>query len=84
MSVSERYHFHPHSPPHTHTHLTAHGGGWGYSNSSVEAIRFSVDTEIVLGGYGLYGGRGQYNADIKVRFTSTRSYIEIHVAHYLY
>ena len=45
----------------------AHGGGWGYSNSSVEAIRFSPDTDIILGGLGLYGGRGQYNAEIKVK-----------------
>ena len=44
----------------------AHGGGWGYSASSVEAIRFSPDTEVLLGGFGLYGGRGTYNAEIKV------------------
>ena len=47
--------------------LTAHGGGWGYSASSVEAIRFTSDTDILLGGFGLYGGRGTYNAEIKVR-----------------
>ena len=46
---------------------TAHGGGWGYSASSVEAIRFSPDTDVLLGGFGLYGGRGTYNAEIKVR-----------------
>ena len=46
--------------------LTAHGGGWGYSASSVEAIRFSPDAEVLLGGFGLYGGRGTYNADVKV------------------
>ena len=46
--------------------LTAHGGGWGYSASSVEAIRFNPDTEVLLGGFGLYGGRGTYNAEIKV------------------
>jgi len=46
--------------------LTAHGGGWGYSASSVEAIRFTSDTDILLGGFGLYGGRGTYNAEIKV------------------
>lgn len=51
---------------------TAHGGGWGYSNSSVEAIRFSADTDIFLGGFGLYGGRGQYNAEIKVRHCPDR------------
>ena len=50
-----------------HDHyFTAHGGGWGYSASSVEAIRFSPDTDILLGGFGLYGGRGTYNAEIKV------------------
>ena len=46
--------------------LTAHGGGWGYSASSVEAVRFSPDAEVLLGGFGLYGGRGTYNAEIKV------------------
>lgn len=44
----------------------AQGGGWGYSNGSVEAVRFSVDQDIILGGYGLFGGRGSYNAEIKV------------------
>jgi len=47
--------------------FNAHGGGWGYSASSVEAIRFTSDTDILLGGFGLYGGRGTYNAEIKVR-----------------
>ena len=47
--------------------LAAHGGGWGYSASSVEAVRFSSDTEVLLGGFGLYGGRGTYNAEIKVK-----------------
>ncbi|XP_070552183.1 E3 ubiquitin-protein ligase MYCBP2-like isoform X2 [Ptychodera flava] len=42
------------------------GGGWGYSGHSVEAIRFSVDTDILLGGFGLFGGRGEYTAKIKV------------------
>jgi len=32
----------------------------------VEAIRFTSDTDILLGGFGLYGGRGTYNAEIKV------------------
>lgn len=26
-----------------------HGGGWGYSGQSVEAIRFMTDTDILLG-----------------------------------
>ena len=47
-------------------HLLGHGGGWGYSAHSVEAIRFSADTDILLGGLGLFGGRGEYTAKIKV------------------
>lgn len=27
----------------------SHGGGWGYSGHSVEAIRFMCDTDILLG-----------------------------------
>ena len=46
---------------------SGYGGGWGYSGHSVEALRFSVDADIVLGGLGLFGGRGEYNAKIKVR-----------------
>ena len=49
-----------------HVEIYLHGGGWGYSASSVEAVRFSPDTDVLLGGFGLYGGRGTYNADIKV------------------
>ncbi|KAM5147624.1 E3 ubiquitin-protein ligase MYCBP2 isoform 6-T6 [Callospermophilus lateralis] len=44
----------------------SHGGGWGYSAHSVEAIRFSADTDILLGGLGLFGGRGEYTAKIKL------------------
>jgi hypothetical protein len=47
-------------------YLLGHGGGWGYSAHSVEAIRFSADTDILLGGLGLFGGRGEYTAKIKV------------------
>ena len=43
------------------------GGGWGYSHGSVEAFRFSPDQDILLGGFGLFGGRGNYSAEIKVR-----------------
>lgn len=43
-----------------------HGGGWGYSGHSIEAIRFMADTDILLGGYGLFGGRGEYTAKIKL------------------
>ncbi|XP_075447064.1 E3 ubiquitin-protein ligase MYCBP2 isoform X9 [Ascaphus truei] len=44
----------------------SHGGGWGYSAHSVEAIRFCADTDILLGGLGLFGGRGEYTAKIKM------------------
>ncbi|XP_053161485.1 E3 ubiquitin-protein ligase MYCBP2 isoform X13 [Hemicordylus capensis] len=44
----------------------SHGGGWGYSAHSVEAIRFCADTDILLGGLGLFGGRGEYTAKIKL------------------
>ncbi|XP_063987126.1 E3 ubiquitin-protein ligase MYCBP2 isoform X2 [Diachasmimorpha longicaudata] len=43
-----------------------HGGGWGYSGHSIEAIRFMADTDILLGGYGLFGGRGEYTAKIRL------------------
>ena len=56
------------SKPHE-LHLSGHGGGWGSSAHSVEAIRFSADTDILLGGLGLFGGRGEYTAKIKVKFT---------------
>ncbi|XP_060843295.1 E3 ubiquitin-protein ligase MYCBP2 isoform X2 [Rhopalosiphum padi] len=42
------------------------GGGWGYSGHSVEAIRFSVDCNIALVGFGLFGGRGEYTVKLKV------------------
>ena len=45
---------------------TGHGGGWGYSGHSIEAIRFMCDTDILLGGFGLFGGRGEYYGRIKV------------------
>jgi E3 ubiquitin-protein ligase MYCBP2 len=43
-----------------------YGGGWGYSGQSIEAVRFSCDTDILLGGFGLFGGRGEYFGKIKV------------------
>ncbi|XP_013162054.1 PREDICTED: E3 ubiquitin-protein ligase MYCBP2 isoform X3 [Papilio xuthus] len=43
-----------------------HGGGWGYSDNSIEAIRFMCDRNILLGGYGLYGGRGANRAKIRL------------------
>lgn len=42
------------------------GGGWGYPPRSVEAIRFSSDSDIILGGVGLYGGRGEYSAQLRI------------------
>lgn len=44
----------------------SHGGGWGYSGHSIEAIRFMSDTDILLGGIGLFGGRGEYTAKLKL------------------
>ncbi|XP_048243746.1 E3 ubiquitin-protein ligase MYCBP2-like isoform X7 [Haliotis rufescens] len=44
----------------------SHGGGWGYSGHSVEAVRFMCDTDILLGGFGLFGGRGEYFGRIKI------------------
>ena len=44
----------------------SHGGGWGYSGHSIEAVRFSTDTDILLGGFGLFGGRGEYVGKIKL------------------
>ena len=45
---------------------TANGGGWGYSGHSIEAIRFVSDTDVLIGGFGLFGGRGEYYGKIKV------------------
>lgn len=44
----------------------SHGGGWGYSGHSIEAIRFMTDTDVLLGGFGLFGGRGEYTAKLKL------------------
>ena len=44
----------------------SHGGGWGYSGHSVEAFRFMADTDLLLGGFSLFGGRGEYMGKIKV------------------
>ena len=50
--------------------ILAHGGGWGYNAGSIEAILFSPDQDVLLGGFGLYGGRGQYNVEVKVKVMS--------------
>lgn len=42
------------------------GGGWGYSGHSVEALRFMCDTDILIGGFGVYGGRGEYSCKLKL------------------
>ncbi|KAI1288150.1 E3 ubiquitin-protein ligase MYCBP2 [Halotydeus destructor] len=44
----------------------SHGGGWGYSGHSVEAVRFMVDADIVIGGFGVFGGRGEYVAKLRL------------------
>lgn len=50
--------------------ITALGNSWTYNtHNAVEAIRFSCDTDVLLGGIGLYGGRGHYHARIKVNYT---------------
>uniref|UniRef100_A0A1B0GP35 PHR domain-containing protein n=1 Tax=Phlebotomus papatasi TaxID=29031 RepID=A0A1B0GP35_PHLPP len=43
-----------------------YGGGWGYSGHSVEAIRFMADTDVLIGGFGIFGGRGEYTCKLKV------------------
>jgi len=43
-----------------------HGGGWGYSVHSTEAIRFMVDCDILLGGVGVFGGRGEYSVIVSL------------------
>lgn len=44
----------------------SHGGGWGYSGHSIEAVRFSCDADVLLGGFGLFGGRGEYVGKIRL------------------
>lgn len=47
-------------------YFLGYGGGWGYFVYFVEVIRFSVDIDILFGGFGLFGGRGEYIVKIKV------------------
>ncbi|XP_055524898.1 E3 ubiquitin-protein ligase highwire isoform X3 [Wyeomyia smithii] len=42
------------------------GGGWGYSSYSVEAIRFMSDADVIIAGFGMYGGRGEYTCKLKL------------------
>lgn len=51
---------------HSFCRFEDYGGGWGYPPRSVEAIRFSVDSDIILGGIALYGGRGEYSTRLKL------------------
>nr|XP_026691648.1 E3 ubiquitin-protein ligase MYCBP2 [Ciona intestinalis] len=44
----------------------SHGGGWGYSVHSTEAIRFMCDADVLLGGIGVFGGRGEYSVTVCV------------------
>ncbi|CAL4105683.1 unnamed protein product, partial [Meganyctiphanes norvegica] len=44
----------------------SHGGGWGYSGHSIEAVRFMCDTDVLIGGFGVFGGRGEYMGKIKL------------------
>lgn len=55
--------------------IIAQGGGWGYSHGSVEAFRLSPDQDILLGGFGLFGGRGNYSADIKVHCSTVCNHL---------
>lgn len=59
-----------------------YGGGWGYSGHSIEAIRFMADTDVLLAGFGLFGGRGEYTGKIRVSivtrlFELFRSYYSV-------
>lgn len=44
----------------------SYGGGWGYSLQSVEAVQFCCSRDVALAGYGLFGGRGEYLAKLKL------------------
>lgn len=41
----------------------------------MEAIRFSPDTDVLIGGFGLYGGRGTYSAEVKVNETAVVAFV---------
>ncbi|KRZ20205.1 E3 ubiquitin-protein ligase rpm-1 [Trichinella pseudospiralis] len=42
------------------------GGGWGYSNQSLDAISYRTDRDVLVHGVGVFGGRGRYNAQLKL------------------
>lgn len=46
--------------------LIGYGGGWGYLGYFIEVVRFMLDIDIFLGGFGFFGGRGEYYGRIKV------------------
>lgn len=48
----------------------------------MEAIRFCADTDILLGGLGLFGGRGEYTAKIKV-ILKLGWRVFVHLIHFL-
>lgn len=60
-----------------------HGGGWGYSGHSIEAIRFMCDTDVLIGGFGLFGGRGEYFGKIKVNFTKQQLILDSQISEVL-
>ncbi|KRY47660.1 E3 ubiquitin-protein ligase rpm-1 [Trichinella britovi] len=42
------------------------GGGWGYSNQSLDAISYRTDRDVLVHGIGVFGGRGRYTAQLKL------------------
>ena len=51
------------------------GGGWGYGGGSADAIAFTVDTEVLLGGIGLYGsGSSEFVANVELILESSPSH----------
>jgi len=54
-----------------------YGGGWGYSGHSIEAVRFTCDSDVLLGGFALFGGRGEYFGKIRVCCFLNSHFIEI-------
>lgn len=47
-------------------HTVSITGGWGYSAHCVEAIQFACSRNILFCGVGLFGGRGEYRARLKL------------------
>uniref|UniRef100_A0A8L8Q1Q6 TNFR-Cys domain-containing protein n=1 Tax=Heligmosomoides polygyrus TaxID=6339 RepID=A0A8L8Q1Q6_HELPZ len=53
-------------PPHECENYCSAFSGWGYSAHSIEAIQVKASKDVRLLGIGLYGGRGEYIAKIKL------------------